>query len=42
MIGVSREEMERAGEDPDGSVGLGHGRYPASLGVFHELHCIVS
>jgi hypothetical protein len=42
MISVSKEEMNLANEDPDHSVALGRGRYLASLGVFHELHCIVS
>ena len=42
MIIVSREEMQRAEEDPDHSIEMyDRDGYPASLGVFHELHCIV-
>ena len=41
MIRASRKEMELSGEDPDQSVELVAGGYLASLGVYHELHCLV-
>ncbi|KAL8671456.1 MAG: hypothetical protein Q9168_004044 [Polycauliona sp. 1 TL-2023] len=41
MISASHKEMVLAGEDPDQSVQLSVERgYLASLGVFHELHCL--
>lgn len=43
MISASREEMLLAGEAPQDSVQLSGNRgYLASLGVFHELHCLVN
>jgi hypothetical protein len=43
MIRASKEEMERAEENPEYSVELSdRSGYLASLGVHHELHCIVS
>lgn len=42
MISASRQEMLLAGEAPQDSVQLSGNRgYLASLGVFHELHCLV-
>ena len=43
MMRAFKEEMQQAGEKPEQSVELSDETgYLASLGVFHELHCIVS
>lgn len=34
--------MERAGESIDDAVKIADGGYVAELGVYHELHCLVS
>lgn len=39
---AEREELERAGESMDDKVELEQGGYLANLGVYHELHCLVS
>lgn len=41
---ISHKEMELGREDPEHSVAVadGQGGYMGSLGVFHELHCLVS
>lgn len=41
MIQASHDEMARAGEAPESSVQLSAGGYLASLGVYHDLHCLV-
>ncbi|TVY47472.1 hypothetical protein LOCC1_G002207 [Lachnellula occidentalis] len=40
MMRASYEEMALAGEDPDNSIKLLDGGYLASLGVYHDLHCL--
>jgi hypothetical protein len=35
------EELEKAGESFVNMAELTDGGYPASLGVYHELHCVV-
>lgn len=42
VLRVSREELEEAGTWRDDAVELENGGYMASLGVMHELHCLVS
>lgn len=42
MIRADYEEMALAGERPDNSIELFSGGYLASLGVYHDLHCLVS
>ena len=42
LIRASYEEMQLGQEDPTNSVELWEGGYLASLGVYHELHCLVS
>ncbi|CAJ2501471.1 Uu.00g043240.m01.CDS01 [Anthostomella pinea] len=37
---ISREELEAAGESLDNIVELVDGGYPASISVYHELHCL--
>ncbi|KAG8413423.1 hypothetical protein J3458_012984 [Metarhizium acridum] len=37
---ATREELERAGESMSNIAELEGGGYPASLGVYHELHCV--
>ncbi|KAH8896285.1 hypothetical protein GQ53DRAFT_819403 [Thozetella sp. PMI_491] len=39
---ASREELLKAGEDLHNAVELADGGYIAVLGVYHELHCLVS
>ena len=41
MIRASSEEMALAGELSDTSVELFSGGFLASLGVYHDLHCLV-
>ncbi|MCJ1229513.1 hypothetical protein MMC12_006180 [Toensbergia leucococca] len=40
LIRASYEEMQLGQEDPTNSVELWEGGYLASLGVYHELHCL--
>lgn len=42
VLRVSKEELETAGIWRDDIVELENGGYMASLGVMHELHCLVS
>ncbi|KAI9843959.1 MAG: hypothetical protein M1837_006000 [Sclerophora amabilis] len=37
---ASLEELELSSGDPNNSIRLAEGGYLASLGVYHELHCI--
>ncbi|KAK9439700.1 hypothetical protein VB005_07859 [Metarhizium brunneum] len=37
---ATRDELERAGESMANLAELEGGGYPASLGVYHELHCV--
>lgn len=37
---ATKEELERAGESFEDIAELEGGGYPASLGVYHELHCL--
>lgn len=39
---ASKEELMAGGADPDLSIQVKGGGYIAGLGVYHELHCIVS
>jgi hypothetical protein len=41
MIRASYDELARAGESPESSIQLQAGGYLASLGVYHDLHCLV-
>jgi hypothetical protein len=41
MIRASYDEMAQVGESPESSVQLSAGGYLASLGVYHDLHCLV-
>lgn len=36
------EELQKAGESLDDVAQLSGGGYLASIGVYHELHCVVS
>ncbi|KUJ21331.1 uncharacterized protein LY89DRAFT_639313 [Mollisia scopiformis] len=40
MIRASYDEMAHAGERPEDSIELLDGGYLASLGVYHDLHCL--
>ncbi|KAI1760779.1 hypothetical protein GGR53DRAFT_522876 [Hypoxylon sp. FL1150] len=40
FFNASREELERAGEELDDLAELTDGGYLASIGVYHELHCL--
>jgi hypothetical protein len=39
---ASLAELQRAGESLENLAGLEGGGYVAALGVYHELHCLVS
>lgn len=39
---TTKEELERAGESFENIAELPEGGYVATLGVYHELHCVVS
>lgn len=39
---VTRDELEKAGSSLDNIAELTGGGYVATLGVYHELHCVVS
>lgn len=39
---ASREELLKAGESPENGAKLPGGGYLAMIGVYHELHCLVS
>ena len=41
MIRASYEELAQAGESPSTAIELLDGGYLASLGVYHDLHCLV-
>lgn len=38
---ASVEELKRAGESFENIAELTDGGYPASLGAYHQLHCVV-
>lgn len=42
FFNVSLEELRRSGESLDGVAEVEEGGYSATLGVYHELHCLVS
>ena len=42
MIHVSRQELVANQANPETAVSLATGGYLGALGVYHELHCIVS
>ena len=42
FFGATREELTEAGESIEDSTELAtEGRFLASLGVYHEIHCLV-
>ena len=42
FFSATYEELARAGETLENLAELTEGGYMASIGVYHELHCIVS
>lgn len=41
-MAATTEELVSAGETVEDSVKLADGGYIAALGVYHEIHCLVS
>jgi hypothetical protein len=42
FFNASLEELRRAGESLEGVAEVEEGGYSATIGVYHELHCLVS